>query len=101
MVHYPMVQARAIAELEEFVGQSKLPTLDDRKALPYIDAMLWETMRWNPVTPLGSCAKPIYRCRLQTSNVALPHRALRDDVYDGYFIPAGGNRHIYHFRETC
>lgn len=59
-----MVQARARAELDEVLGQSKLPTLDDREALPYIDAMLWETMRWKPVTPLGSYLKPIYRCQL-------------------------------------
>lgn len=55
MVLYPSVQARAQAELDALVGRSRLPDFDDRPSLPYIEATLTETLRWNPVTPLGAC----------------------------------------------
>jgi hypothetical protein len=31
-----------------------LPTLDDRLELPYVDALVKEVFRWQPVTPLGT-----------------------------------------------
>ncbi|KAG1876679.1 cytochrome P450 [Suillus subalutaceus] len=72
MVLYPDVQARARAEIDQVVGYDKMPCLDDRASLPYLDAILREVMRWYPVGPLG-----------------LPHATSNDDVYDGYFIPKG------------
>lgn len=39
---------------------------------PATDAIIKETMRWQPVTPL-----------------AVPHCTDSDDVYNGHFIPAG------------
>lgn len=53
MAHNPEVQARAQAELDLVIGNTRLPTFEDRSRLPYIDAMISEAMRWNPVTPLG------------------------------------------------
>ncbi|KAF8168214.1 cytochrome P450 [Crassisporium funariophilum] len=72
MAHYPDVQKRAQAELDSVIGRSRLPDFSDRPSLPYIEALLLETLRWSTVTPL-----------------ALPHRALQDDIYDGYLIPKG------------
>ena len=40
--------------------------------LPYIAAIVKETMRWAPPLPLGSA-----------------HRLMEDDIYKGMFIPAG------------
>ncbi|KAK0500183.1 cytochrome P450 [Armillaria luteobubalina] len=71
-VLYPEVLAKAQAELDEVVGQSRLPNFDDRPQLPYIDAVLSEALRWNPVVPTG-----------------IAHRCLKDDVYKGYYIPGG------------
>jgi len=71
MVLYPKVQKRAQAELDR-VAKGRLPTLQDQQDLPYIQAMVTETLRWNGVAPLG-----------------LPHMSTKDDVYNGYFIPAG------------
>lgn len=45
---YPEVQAKAQAELDRVIGRDRLPTLEDRKDLPYIDCMVWECVRWNP-----------------------------------------------------
>jgi len=53
MACYPDVQRKAQAEIDKAIGSSRLPTFEDRPLTPYIEAMLLETMRWAPVTPLG------------------------------------------------
>lgn len=53
MAHYPDIQSRAQTELEAVLGLSRLPDFSDRHMLPYIDAILSETLRWNPAAPLG------------------------------------------------
>ncbi|RDB28846.1 O-methylsterigmatocystin oxidoreductase [Hypsizygus marmoreus] len=72
MVLYPEVQKKAREEVDRVVGSNRLPGFKDREALPYIEAVVKEVLRWNPVAPL-----------------ALPHKATQDDVYEGYHIPAG------------
>ncbi|KAK0223381.1 cytochrome P450 [Armillaria fumosa] len=69
---YPEVQAKAQAELDDVVGHTRLPNFDDRPQLPYIEAILSEALRWNPVVPMG-----------------IAHRGVQEDVYSGYYIPAG------------
>lgn len=53
MAMYPEVMARAQAEIDAVIGNSRLPQLSDRPKLPYIDAMVLESIRWHPVAPLG------------------------------------------------
>ena len=53
LVLYPQVQKRAQAELDAVIGRDRLPTLDDRPRLPYIEALCKELLRWNMVTPNG------------------------------------------------
>ncbi|KAJ7911356.1 cytochrome P450 [Mycena leptocephala] len=69
---YPEVQAKAQAEIDAVVGPNRLPTFEDRDSLPYIEAICKELYRWLPIVPL-----------------AVPHRAMADDVYEKYFIPKG------------
>ncbi|KZT25573.1 cytochrome P450 [Neolentinus lepideus HHB14362 ss-1] len=71
MTLFPDIQEKAHRELDSVIG-SRLPEFTDRPQLPYIDAILREVMRWYPVTPSGMC-----------------HMTTEDDVYNGYFIPAG------------
>jgi cytochrome P450 len=47
------VQKRAQAEIDEVVGLDRLPNFDDRPHLPYVEAVLRETLRLYPVVPLG------------------------------------------------
>ena len=54
------------------VGSDRLPTFADRDALPYVNAIVKELLRWHSTVPLG-----VARC------------SVTDDNYDGYFIPAG------------
>ncbi|KAF9483153.1 cytochrome P450 [Pholiota conissans] len=72
MVLYPEVQKRIQAEIDSAVGPGRLPTMADSDQLPYLNAVLRELIRWQPISP-----------------IALPHRLTTDDVYNGYFIPAG------------
>jgi cytochrome P450 len=53
MLLNPHCQAAAHAELDAVVGRGRLPDYDDRKNLPYINAIVTEVLRWNPVTPMG------------------------------------------------
>lgn len=73
MTLYPEIQRRAHRELHEVVGSDRLPKFSDRDSLPYINAIIKESLRWIIVTPLG-----------------VPHSATEEDVYkDRYFIPRG------------
>ena len=53
MLHYPGAMRKAQAELDAVVGQGRPPTFDDMPNLPYIRAMVKETLRWRPIAPLG------------------------------------------------
>ena len=53
MVLYPEVQKKAREEIDRVVGSKSLPSYADRPNLPYVEALLKEVLRWNPVAPLG------------------------------------------------
>ncbi|KAK7455187.1 hypothetical protein VKT23_011059 [Stygiomarasmius scandens] len=72
MSHHSEVLQKAQQELDRVIGSHRLPDFNDRKDLPYVEAFLKEVERMYPVTPL-----------------AIPHRVITDDIYDGYFIPKG------------
>jgi len=72
MVAFPEAQRRAQAELDAVVGRDRLPTFSDAPHLPYIHAIVRETLRWRPVAPLG-----------------VPHVATHEDWYEGMYIPKG------------
>jgi cytochrome P450 len=55
MALYPEAQKKAQAELDHVLG-GRLPEFNDRPNLPYIEAMIKESQRWQPVTPLGTCS---------------------------------------------
>ena len=72
MITYPEVQRRAHAELDDVVGNARPPTFADLPSLPYIRAMVKETLRWSLTVPFG-----------------VPHASIADDWYEGMFIPKG------------
>jgi cytochrome P450 len=74
MALHPNVQKRAQEEIDRIVGRDRMPTIDDRPSLPYVEALCREVLRWRPSGPLG-----------------FPHAAVDDDVYNGYYIPKGTN----------
>ena len=72
MALYPEVQKKAQMEIDRVVGMDRLPSFADRPNVPYVDAVVKEVLRWNPVVPLG-----------------LPHVTIQDDMFEGYAIPKG------------
>lgn len=50
---YPDVQAKAQAEIDRVVGSDRFPTMADKESLPYLNAVLLETLRWHSPAPAG------------------------------------------------
>lgn len=64
---------KAHAEISRLIGKAnRLPDYGDFESLPYCIAIVREALRWRPTAPL-----------------AIPHRLMSDDVYNGMFFPAG------------
>ena len=72
MVLNPKAMRKAQEELDRIVGKGYLPDFSDKDRLPYTEALAREVFRWNTPAP-----------------IAFPNRVVQDDVYRGYFIPAG------------
>lgn len=88
----PQAMKKAQAEIDSVVGDYKMPGFEDSDSLPYVHAIIKETLRyaslpslaenhlnkhgtldsWHPFLPLG-----------------IAHATTKDDVYEGMFIPAG------------
>ena len=53
MALYPDCLKKAQAEIDRVVGNDRLPAFSDRESLPYIDALVKESLRWYNVVPMG------------------------------------------------
>ncbi|XP_030591206.1 cytochrome P450 2K1-like [Archocentrus centrarchus] len=71
MAKYLHIQDQVLAELDRVVG-SRQVRLEDRKNLPYTDAVIHESQRLGNIVP-----------------IAIPHRTTRDVTFQGYFIKEG------------
>ncbi|KIJ08455.1 hypothetical protein PAXINDRAFT_18410 [Paxillus involutus ATCC 200175] len=71
MVQNPHVWKRAQAEIDAVLGMDRLPEFEHRAFLPYVEAILRETLRWQPVLPLG-----------------IPHATTSSDIYKGASVIA-------------
>lgn len=72
MVLHPEVLVKAQKEIDSITGGERLPELEDRENMPYLQHVIMEVYRWNPPFPLG-----------------ISHRLMQDDIYEDYFIPEG------------
>ncbi|XP_058464516.1 methyl farnesoate epoxidase-like [Malaya genurostris] len=70
MLHHPSVVEKIHQELDKVVGRYRLPLLDDRRHLPYTEAVVCEIQRIANVAPL-----------------AIAHRALQPVQLGTYVIP--------------
>ncbi|XP_037544481.1 cytochrome P450 2K3-like [Nematolebias whitei] len=69
MVKFPHIQDHVQEELSRVVGRRQLQNLEDRKDLPYTDAVLHETQRFANITP-----------------IVISHTTSKDATFQGYFI---------------
>ncbi|KAJ8689723.1 hypothetical protein PTI98_012597 [Pleurotus ostreatus] len=72
MALHPKVQLQAQKEIDEVIGSQRLPGIADKAQLPFVNAVIKETIRWRPIVPL-----------------TLGRRTSQDDIYRGLFIPKG------------
>ncbi|XP_064157101.1 cytochrome P450 2M1-like isoform X2 [Anguilla rostrata] len=70
MMKYPHVQERIQKEIDEVVGSSRSPSVQDRQNMPYTDAVIHEVQRSMDLTP-----------------TSVPHKTMRDTEFKGYFLP--------------
>ena len=89
MALHPEVQKKAQAEIDAVVGPNRLPDFHDRPSLPYINAVVKESSRWNLASPLGGPFFIIIITTILTSSTAIPHMSSFDDEYNGFYIPKG------------
>ncbi|KAK8872507.1 cytochrome P450 [Apiospora arundinis] len=75
MLHFPEWQHKLQQEIDE-ACPGRCPEWDDREKMPLLRAVVKEVIRWRPPVPTG-----------------IPHAVEKDDVYNGYFIPAGATIH--------
>ncbi|KAF8904742.1 cytochrome P450 [Gymnopilus junonius] len=86
LVLNPHELRKAQKEIDLIIGQDRLPNIDDRPSLPYLECVLKEALRMNPTVPLG-----------------FPHRLTEDDIYRDFYIPAGATvfSNIYGILHDC
>uniref|UniRef100_A0A3Q3IVP3 Uncharacterized protein n=1 Tax=Monopterus albus TaxID=43700 RepID=A0A3Q3IVP3_MONAL len=70
LVKYPDMQAKLQELLDKVVGPDRLPSIEDRRSLPYLDAFIYETMRFTSFVP-----------------VTIPHSTTSDVTIEGLHIP--------------
>ncbi|KAF9269238.1 cytochrome P450 [Marasmius fiardii PR-910] len=71
MLANPEAQIKAQQEIDKVVTAGHLPDFSDHDSLPYVAAIVKETLRWQNVLPIG-----------------VLHSVDKEDVYKGYRIPA-------------
>ncbi|XP_061414861.1 cytochrome P450 2D15-like [Lethenteron reissneri] len=72
MMAYPDIQAACHKEIDEVVGADRLPAMEDRPKMPFVDAVIHESQRFSNIVPLG-----------------LVHSTLKDVEFENYLLPKG------------
>lgn len=88
---HPDVLKKAQQEIDAVLGRGHLPDLDDEPSLPYVTAVVKETLRWREVAPMGDsfCKSHEVEWLLIEYSTAIPHLLNIEDIYKGYRLPAG------------
>ncbi|XP_059827071.1 cytochrome P450 2K1-like isoform X1 [Hypanus sabinus] len=72
MIKYPDIQKRVQEEVDRVIGSERSVRMEDRRHMPYTDAVIHEVQRFANIAPLG-----------------IPRTTTVDINFQGYFIPKG------------
>ncbi|KAF7692655.1 cytochrome P450 2G1-like [Silurus meridionalis] len=72
LIKHPEIQDRMQKEIDTVIGQERSPSMEDRKSLPFTDAVIHEVQRYIDLVPLN-----------------VPHYATHRITFRGYTIPKG------------
>lgn len=94
LLTHPEALAEAKKEISKVVGLDRSPNFADQAKLPYLGAIVEETLRWRPVAPLSApryVILPRSQGLLSERDIILTRNSMTtaDDIYEGYRIPAG------------
>ncbi|KAJ7709219.1 cytochrome P450, partial [Mycena metata] len=71
----PAAQRRAQAEIDSVTEGTSLPTFADQDRMPFVAALVQETLRWQSVAPFGDCA-PFSDGRIEYRGYGIPKNTL-------------------------
>ncbi|XP_039510002.1 cytochrome P450 2C8-like isoform X2 [Pimephales promelas] len=70
LIKHPHIQGQMQREIDRVIGRNRVPTMEDKKSLPFTDAVIHEVQRFLDIVPLN-----------------IPHYAMEDITFRGYLIP--------------